>query len=324
MFRPEEVIFAPTSRCNLACAHCRVTRTDAGLSPDAAIRFLESCRDGGIELVGFSGGEPFLAPDFLERVVRAAVGYDLRFDRLMTNACWFRDRTELRDRLDRLADAGFDGTLGVSFDRWHGQEPETVALFIEESFAAFGRKDCVEIVAVDDRAGKAPLDLLETLSGRLGAALELDGDRPLRLFDPLVRDDDPSGYDDPDRLVIPVVTLPYSPAASEDAWGDGPWFEDDYCEGPGNVLYVHPDGSVAVCCGFANECPELVVGNIATDGCDALLRNARGKPQVRACYETGLATVRKALEASGTRFPGTTADPCFFCDWLCANRVRLP
>jgi hypothetical protein len=81
---------------------------------------------------------------------------------------------------------------------------------------------------------------------------------------------------------------------------------------------VHPDGNVAVCCGFANENPELIAGNIL-DGPGALISSARKMPHVRRAYEEGLGALRVNLEAEGLVFPGKTDDMCFFCDWLCRH-----
>ena len=41
-----------------------------------------------------------------------------------------------------------------------------------------------------------------------------------------------------------------------DPW-DGTWFEEDYCEGPGQALIVNPRGEVKPCCGFASDLDQL-------------------------------------------------------------------
>ncbi|PKL23457.1 MAG: hypothetical protein CVV47_14555 [Spirochaetae bacterium HGW-Spirochaetae-3] len=71
-----------------------------------------------------------------------------------------------------------------------------------------------------------------------------------------------------------------------------------------------------MCCGFANENPQLKIGTVR-NSFGELMRNAAERPQVRACYETGLGAVRERLEREGVRFPGKTGDVCFFCDYLC-------
>ena len=55
MFKPEEIIFAPTADCNLACPHCRVTRIPDRLEARDAVAFMKSCRAAGLELMHSSG-----------------------------------------------------------------------------------------------------------------------------------------------------------------------------------------------------------------------------------------------------------------------------
>ena len=47
--------------------------------------------------------------------------------------------------------------------------------------------------------------------------------------------------------------------------GTATWFEEDYCEGPGQALIVNPKGEVKPCCGFASDLDQLTIGNIHTD-----------------------------------------------------------
>ncbi len=339
-FDPKEVIFAPTATCNLACGHCRVNRNRGKgarwLTTEAAVNFLRDCAAHGIERVGFSGGEPFLEPDFLAAVCADAVDLGLEFDRLMTNGTWFKGEEDLRDTLETLYDSGFDGKIGLSLDDWHGQEPERVALFIDVANDVSGRNDAVEIDSALSRDGLWPAELLEATVAALNARIEAerDGSRlarfrgvrllredgvPRALEDAIYRENAAAGMDDGGGLRIPITGIPYSRGINDaDAWKSPEWFRDDFCEGPGNVLYVHPDGIVAACCGFANERPELALGSVE-DGVEALVAAGRSRPYVRACYETGLGEYRKELEAKGIEFPGKTDDMCFFCDWVCGK-----
>ncbi len=317
MFAPEEIIFAPTGRCNLHCAHCRVPRTPGPLSADAAIAFLESARGKGIERIGFSGGEPFLEPDFLSRVTAAAVSMDYQFDRAMTNGDWWRDGAELREKLSALFGAGFDGKIGVSVDSYHGQTLGRLAAFFEAAFEASGRRDVCGIVwvtSVDD----APLfGLFRNLAAALGGELIEEEGLPVAIVG--AETGDGSGYDDPDALSIPFDRIPYSPPAGNIDWTAPDWFEDDFCAGPGNVLYVHPDGGIAACCGFANERADLILGRLGEHDFDALMGRAWKNRYVRACYDEGLGSFRARLESEGVFFPGKAGDLCSFCDYLCAT-----
>jgi len=318
MFDPDEVIFAPTGRCNLACAHCRVRRDAGELRIDEAVTFLSSCAEAGVARVGFSGGEPFLRLDFLTALTAAAVDAGMFFDRLMTNGDWWRSEAELREALDAVYGAGFDGTLGLSHDAYHRQPPERVAAFLSAVFAVSGRRDAAELLSVRSSDDEGFLAGLTVVAERLGGRLELDGKEPVRIVDEAFLRRSPADPDDGAALSLPIQRFPRSLGAAEDGWGARAWFRDDYCEGPGNVLYVHPDGRVAVCCGFANERPELCIGTIG-DSYATLMENAASSPVVRARYDTGLGALRERLEARGERFPGKADDPCFFCDYLCSR-----
>lgn len=316
MFQPEEIIFAPTGRCNLRCSHCRVSRGPAELSASEAVAFLDSCAEGGVERVGFSGGEPFLRLDFLVELSRAVVDRGLFFDRLMTNGDWWAGSRELRSSLEAVFEAGFDGIVGLSYDAYHGQAPERVAEFLGAVFDIWGRKDAAEILSVRSPDDAAFLRDLAAVAASLGGRVESELGEPSRIVDAAYLARSESAPDDGTGLLVPVLRSPRSSSAGEGAWNAARWFVDDFCEGPGNVLYAHPDGSVAVCCGFANENPRLKIGTVG-DSYGELMRAAAERPQVRACYDTGLGAVRQRLEAEGVRFPGKTGDICFFCDYLC-------
>ena len=84
MFNPQEIIFCPTAECNLHCPHCFVKQDKITLNTQKSLTFLENSVPN-IQKVGFSGGEPFLNPDFLLAVIKKTVQLDLLFDQIMTN-----------------------------------------------------------------------------------------------------------------------------------------------------------------------------------------------------------------------------------------------
>src|SRR3954447_4663446 len=120
-FRPNYLSFAGTYQCNLTCPHCCVPIewTDR-LDIPTALRFLEDAHAYGIGTLGFTGGEPFLYPEFMHTLCRRAVKLGFRFDKIMTNGVWFRDTAHLEATLGDLADTGFDGKIGLSVDKFHG------------------------------------------------------------------------------------------------------------------------------------------------------------------------------------------------------------
>src|SRR6058998_3259171 len=72
-FRPNYLSFAGTYQCNLDCPHCCVPIewTDR-LDTQVALRFLEDAHAYGIRTLGFTGGEPFLYPEFLHSLCQRA------------------------------------------------------------------------------------------------------------------------------------------------------------------------------------------------------------------------------------------------------------
>lgn len=322
MFKPEEIIFAPTARCNLRCAHCHVGRGYSGvLGVKASVKFLETAARAGINRVGFSGGEPFLVPGFIAGISRATVGLDMLFGRLMTNGLWYRDRDDLNRVLSRVAESGFDGTIGLSADSFHGSTAKKLLPFIREVFRVFNRRDCLDITAVVPQPiAKKTIDeankLFASIAKGLGGNLEWDrAGRPVR-----VRDGNAS-MPDGEALSVPINRIGLSGGKEAEQWNDAGWFRDDFCEGPGQVLYVHPDGSIAPCCGFANERKELIIGSIYRDDAKTVINRARKMPVIRAIYNQGLGKFRQELERKGVKFPGKTADICSFCDYVCCNKM---
>ena len=59
-FRPNYLSFAGTYQCNLSCPHCCVPiEWEDRLDIATALTFLEDAHAAGIEILGFTGGEPF-------------------------------------------------------------------------------------------------------------------------------------------------------------------------------------------------------------------------------------------------------------------------
>src|SRR6266545_3731243 len=96
IFRPDYLSFAGTYQCNLTCPHCCVPIEWTDRLPiTTAVCFLEEAHAAGIGVLGFTGGEPFLYPEFLVAVTRRAAELGFRFDKLMTNGVWYTDEPHL-------------------------------------------------------------------------------------------------------------------------------------------------------------------------------------------------------------------------------------
>jgi hypothetical protein len=309
-FRPNYLSFASTYQCNLACPHCCVPiewtdRLDTGI----ALRFLKDAYAYGIRLLGFTGGEPFLYPDFLHALCRRAAELGFRFDKIMTNGVWYSNQTHLDAVLGELAGAGFSGKIGLSVDKFHGIETERLAQFCRTARRIFGRDNIVSI-SYASRSPEQGMEPLWALAEALGGVIEWS--------DVLGR------Y----LLVAPDCTMtlnwnhlaPVERAERLKGGWDGEWFVEDYCEGPGQALIVNPRGEVKPCCGFASDLDQLTIGNIYTDTVAHIVHRARKHPYVGKVFREGLSAIRDEIMARHPEaLPGATSNHCYFC-WYVLTR----
>jgi hypothetical protein len=101
---------------------------------------------------------------------------------------------------------------------------------------------------------------------------------------------------------------------------DGNWFEEDYCEGPGQALIVNPKGEVKPCCGFASDLDQLTIGNIHADSAKKVIEQGRNHPYVGKLFREGLTAIRdEILRRDPESLPGETSNHCFFC-WYVLTR----
>ena len=95
---------------------------------------------------------------------------------------------------------------------------------------------------------------------------------------------------------------------------DGAWFEEDYCEGPGQALIANPKGEVKPCCGFASDLDQLTIGNIHRDSVQQVVRDGRRHPYVGKLFSKGLSAIREEILARDPEaLPGATSNRCCFC-----------
>lgn len=309
-FRPNYLSFAGTYQCNLSCPHCCVPiEWPDRLDIKVALRFLDDAHAFGIRTLGFTGGEPFLYPEFLLALCQRGVEHGFRFDRIMTNGVWHHSVSELEAVLRALAETGFSGKLGLSVDKFHGVHLEQVADFCRIAARVFKRDNIIALnyASRDPHSG---LEVIRKLAEELGAVLDWS--------DLLGR------Y----LLVSPCFTMtlnwnhlaPVERAERFTGGWDGHWFEEDYCEGPGQALIVTPRGEVKPCCGFASDLDQLTIGNIHRDSVARIVRRARRHPYVGKVFRKGLTAIRDEILAHDPHaLPGATSNQCFFC-WYVLTR----
>lgn len=246
--------------------------------------------------------------DFLCSIIKTTVENDLMFDRIMTNGVWWRTEEELSENLQKIYDAGYDGKIGLSLDSFHNQEIEEIIIFMKKVYEIFGNGDTIEIQSViSSNPEDKILDFenIDKIAEAFGCETELYLDKKTGRGTIIL-----SGQD---KLIQIQREEQSFPSSDNRVWKDKKWFKDDYCQGPGQILFVHPDGNIAPCCGFSNENPALFIGTIS-DTFQKVMENASTNRMIRICYEEGLSGQIKPLKK---KIPGKTRDICAFCDFVC-------
>jgi MoaA/NifB/PqqE/SkfB family radical SAM enzyme len=275
-----------------------------------AVRFLEQAHDDGIGVLGFTGGEPFLYPEFLVALTHRAAELGFRFDKLMTNGVWYADEPHLVAVLSDLRDAGFSGKIGLSVDKFHGMDIEKLADFCQVTRRVFDR-DTMLSLSYASRSPDRGLEPIDRLARALGGVVAWS--------DLLRRHMVVS-----DELTMTVnwnhlATVERAEKLPGDPW-DGEWFAEDYCEGPGQALIVNPRGEVKPCCGFASDLDQLTIGNVHTDSVRQIVARARKHPYVGKVFREGLTAIRdEILARDPDALPGETSNHCYFC-WYVLTR----
>ena len=308
-FFPYEIIFSVTDLCNLKCNHCYIKKNNAKLDINAAINFLDSLTEENLTQVthiGFSGGEPFLFPEIIEEITKKSVEKDLLFDCIMTNGVWWKNQEELKINLQKIFEAGFDGKIGISFDYFHANTFENccknensninfenylkkISEFCLTVFEIWQDSSMIKIQAVNYNPSKNENEFsIKKMIQQL-----------------------------PDCFDYQVFTFNESYTSDDKrSWQDKKWFKEDFCSGPGQILYVHSDGRIAPCCGFANENEKLIIGNI-NQSFDEVINQASQNEMIKLCYTDGLSSKIKELKKQKILPKGKTKDNCTFCDFIC-------
>jgi hypothetical protein len=227
----------------------------------------------------------------------------------MTNGVWYEDRANLKAVLGELAAAGFTGKLGLSVDKFHGRHTDKAAEFCRVAREVFGRDNIVSLSYASRRPDQG-LEPVQELARELDAVVEWsDLFRRYLLVSP--------------ELTVVLNWNHLAPVERAErftgAW-DGAWFEEDYCEGPGQALIVTPRGEVKPCCGFASDLDQLTIGNIYRDSVRTIIRRARRHPYVGKVFREGLTAIRdEILARDPNALPGATTNHCYFC-WYVLTR----
>lgn len=122
--RPTTLWFNTGTLCNIACEGCYIESSPTNdrlsyLTTSEVADYLDQIAERGwpVREIGFTGGEPFMNPDFLAMMRQSlASGYEVL---VLTNAMKPMQRPHVAAHLSRLIEeAGARVTLRVSLDHW--------------------------------------------------------------------------------------------------------------------------------------------------------------------------------------------------------------
>lgn len=294
---PEEILLSPTTACNLSCLHCAVKKTKQLLPLEVTYKFLKECNRLGISRLGFTGGEPFLVKQRLYKIIDYALKQNMVFAQIMTNAAWFSNFKELEATFKKLYKIGYDGKICISTDAFHKSNVDKIIALIRVVYSLWQKDDMVSVVYLWGVGQTATENILKKLTNKLKLSNL-----------PKVR----------------FKKIDFSPVGAEhlkNPW-DGKWFKEDFCQGPGNVFFVLPNGDVKPCCGYANELPIFTIGNIKRDSAKQLIENFNKNKVLTAIFHKGLSSIREKLIKQGVKFPGKTTNHCYFCHYVFSSAIR--
>ena len=111
--------FCP-SRCAHCLYNCGPTRSRDYIHPDTAKHLLRTVRKAGCPAVHIGGGEPFLDPEGLGRVLRRMPEAGVGLEYVETNGSWYRNEESAVALLNELRSQGLH-TLLLSVSPFHNE-----------------------------------------------------------------------------------------------------------------------------------------------------------------------------------------------------------
>jgi MoaA/NifB/PqqE/SkfB family radical SAM enzyme len=291
-----------TNRCLLRCAHCG-TRSgpeegsdlDAGIAQEA----LEAASRRSCQVVNLSGGEPFLRPGLLARLLHAAADRGM-VTRVSTGLAWCRSYAEAGRILRPLAQAGLAQIFLSLSDPHQAQVPAAAA--VEATRAA--RRYGIDVTVVPGITCSSRLR-----SGTVRRLFEEAGvATPWVMETPLIPFGRGEGGLPAEELILrPVETLA------------GP------CASLAVNPTLYPDGTVTGCAViFGRECPPLVYGRAPPDSLDDAIEKMDADPLARWIRRKGVVALKSLIQASSRiRLPDRAVNLCHLCGEILSDARAL-
>jgi organic radical activating enzyme len=179
MITPSSFAVHVTYTCPLACAHCCFSSSPKSrerLDPGLVIDTIRNLDQTAIEMVCFTGGEPFLLGDHLVEFVKLATERGFK-TRVVTSAYFGRTPKAATQRMEKIAAAGLK-ELSISWDDFH---EEFVSFETIKNVAHAASEIGGILIAVNIVQGAQAKWTVERVRREIGVDLEVVCESPLNL-----------------------------------------------------------------------------------------------------------------------------------------------
>lgn len=258
-----------------------------------AFRYIDRAAEvGSMEWVSFTGGEPFLLREMLQKLIWRATERGLKTE-IVTNCYWAGSVDTAREELLSLKEAGLD-VINISTDDFHQRQ------------IPFGLvKNCYE-------AARA-IDLKVVFMMALSRESRLDLDALSMLLDAKIAGPGRPAFKKPDAVGFEGGFVPVGRGAflPESSWVSEP-IRDGACLRILRDIGVDPEGEVLVCCGAAAMPPRGRIGNLNKGRLEEIVLEAYKEEIFRRIATEG---PRKMAEKKGLDVQ-SFANKCHLCHSL--------
>ncbi len=247
-----------TYRCNAECRHCFFESgpsRDEVMSLDLGVKAIDEAIKLGAEWVSFTGGEPFLEPELLGRLVEYASGKDVKTE-AVSNGYWASSRDTAENVLQPLHDLGLD-VLNLSIDDFH-QEYVPVE-YVRNAYEAALSLD-LKIVLMTTTAKGSKITSANIPELLQGDKIQVIGGHRIR---------------DPNALLIETPITPAGRGASITEH-DYTLISEVKCSEALRDIGVSPGGDVYPCCGPLAA--RKILGNVNDRSLQTILEDAQRDP----------------------------------------------
>lgn len=301
--------------CNIACRHCGILSHPKNRNRMDEGRFLALIdAAAGLaprpDLIVFTGGEPFVHPDTLERALVRCRGHGLP-TRVVTNGFWARDVGQGLDILMRMQEAGLNA-LNFSADMWH--------LEFMAAETLHNAVDCAHLLGYHVVINMAVLDDTDVI-GQFCRLYGFDPARVLALDQRAFR----AAERDPalSRALLGRIHLSWGRVvrlgrAAEEIDDHAPrpltHFSAGGCGEAINRPVIYPDGDLQACCCAGGKIASFRVGSVHERPLGDLLTEMRRRSHYRYINALGPVALHRALARAAGREADESGGFCSICD----------